>query len=204
MREMRTHLTRIYRGVGDDLDKRLVSRRRAPYRRAMKVNASNRRWYALALSLGTLDFNTRKQLVPGKVHRAHLARIALLYRGIGEELDKRGAPLRIFHFVAYAPNRLGAPRLVGQQTRFRAVVQLYEERGRWPLPPALSRLALEVDQQLGHVRPRAASPDEASPAKDANPCDMHAEAEAASALMAQHPEIAAMLAEFAEARRQAT
>ena len=164
------------------------------------------RWYALAQSVGALDFNTRKRLVPGKVHRAHLVRIALLHHGIGEELDKRTAPLRIFHFVAYAPNRLGAPRLLGQQTRFQAVVQIHDETGRWPLPPALSGLALEVDRQLGHVQPRAASPAKAKPAEPAepaeppSPADLNAEARAGAALLAQHPEIAAMLGEFAAQR----
>ena len=168
----------------------------------MKVKVPNR-WYALAQSVGALDVNTRKRLVPGKVHRAHLARIALLHHGIGEELDKRTAPLRIFHFVAYAPNRLGAPRLLGQQTRFQAVVQIYDETGRWPLPPALSGLAREVDRQLGHVQPRAASPAKAKPAEPAepaSPANLNAEARAGAALLAQHPEIAAMLGEFAARR----
>jgi hypothetical protein len=168
--------------------------------------ARNRRWYAFAVALGGLDPDTRKHMVPGKGHRAHLARIALLHHGIGEDLDTRRAPFRIFHFIAYAPDRLGAPRLLGQQTRFRAVVQLVEETGRWPLPPALSGLAREVDRQLGHVEPRAASPanakaaEPAEPAEPASPADLNAEARAGAALFAQHPEIAAMLGEFAARR----
>jgi hypothetical protein len=162
--------------------------------------ARNPSWYALAQALDGLNSDTRKRLVPGAHQRTHLARIALLHHGIGEELDKRAAPLRVLMFVAYAPNRVGAPRLVGQQTRFQAVVQIYDETGRWPLPPALSGLALEVDRQLGHVQPRAANPAKTKHAEPASPADLNAEARAGAALFAQHPEIAAMLGEFAARR----
>ena len=172
------------------------------------VQARNRRWYAFAVALDGLDDDTRKGMVPGKGHRAHLARIALLHHGIGDDLDTRRAPFRIFYFVAYAPDRLGAPRLLGQQVRFQAVVKLYNERGRWPLPPALSGLALDVDEQFGHVQPRAASDGrraaepasaKASPAETPSR-DLNAEARGGVALFAQHPEIAVMLGEFAARR----
>jgi hypothetical protein len=168
----------------------------------------NRRWYAFSQTLNRLDPEGLKKVIHCKGHRTHLARVALLHRGIGEELDKHGAPLRVYLFVAYAPGRPGAPREVAQQTRFRAVLELHGQRGCWPLPPGLSILGIKVDEMLGHVRPPPAPSGKTSGAKAPSAVEVNADARAESsqmdALRAQHPEFAAILDQVALERRQAT
>jgi hypothetical protein len=160
-------------------------------------------WYKFAQSLQRMDRDSLKKVLQGKHHRAHLARIAHLYRGIGEELDTLHAPLRIYAFVAYAPSRPGVPRELAQQTRFRAALDAFQLRGRWPLPAALTTMGLDVDERLGVVRPRKTPAGMCPGDAELNAQGASASAQTA-ALLTQHPEIAGMLAEFAARRRQET
>ena len=125
--------------------------------------ARNASWYALAQALEGLNPAARKRLVPGAHQRTHLLRIALLHHGIGDEVDNRAAPLRVLMFVAYAPDRLGAPRLLGQQTRFRAVVQIYApdsgpgQRRAGAIPGAGARAGAEKRRGPRGMRPVGAA-----------------------------------------------
>ncbi len=125
--------------------------------------------------------------------RSHLKRIAKLHPHLGETLDARGAPLRVYVFVAYARDRFERPLVVGQQDRFRAALSFYEESRRWPLIPEIRTLRLRVE-----APPKVEAPSGPPAAKvlgDLAACF-------AIAAQAQDPELAELLKRFSEDRKK--
>jgi hypothetical protein len=74
----------------------------------------------------------------------HLARIARLPPNIGEALDRRKAPLRVYNFIAYAPDSAAMPLQLAQKARGDGVIEFLTSTGRWPLP----RQMREIDQAV--------------------------------------------------------
>jgi hypothetical protein len=117
----------------------------------------SRRWYEYAR--GLRQHFTAGEL--GAVHAARssrylYARIALLPRVLGERLDQLGAPLQVFQFVAYG--RAGGPGVpweLVRETRWRAVLQFFEDAGRWPHTFELPEIRRSTEERLGLRSPES-------------------------------------------------
>jgi len=158
-----------------------------------------RLWYRFATTLQRLDPVARSKVYPSKNTRTALTRIAQLPRVIGDELDELRAPLRCYQFIAYAPDRLEAPRNVAQDARRRAVLAFQAERQRWPRPRELSILALKIDERItGRAAPApAAAPSDEAQAQPTRE-DAVAVAESLARMVAEkHPDLAGHLKAFA-------
>jgi hypothetical protein len=101
-------------------------------------------WWKYARAFQQMPENTRRADVPNHHVRSHLARIARLPPSIGEALDRRKAPMRVYRFIAYAPDSAAVPLQLAQKARGDGVIEFLARTGRWPLP----RQMREIDQAV--------------------------------------------------------
>ncbi len=115
----------------------------------------NRRWYEYARGLRKFTEAELAELLPATSSRCLMARIALLPRVLGDELDRLGAPLQIFQFVTYGRSGPGVPSELVRQTRFRAAVQFFERAGRWPYRYEIPDIRRRTEEELGLRAPES-------------------------------------------------
>jgi hypothetical protein len=157
-------------------------------------------WWSHARLFQRLNDDAKQKVVHSRNKRHKLARLAMVHPAIGRWLDELYAPLRVNVFVAYAPDLADLPRSVGQQLRYQAVRQFWDERRKWPLAHELRVLAVRTRTAAADPQPQptAAAPESAVHAVGS---DLLAEGFAV-ACEGQDPELAAVLRKYARERRE--
>ncbi len=123
-----------------------------------------------------------------------------MHVALGDRLDELRAPLRVYSFIAYAPDHLHRPRIVGQDDRFKACMRFFGERKRWPNPLEIRAIRTELAPKQN---PFAVPPTAPQPALTIAPAALARSLSIAVAR--QDPELSAMLQRVAEEReRRAT
>jgi hypothetical protein len=96
-------------------------------------------WFKKSVAYRRIPPDLRKDL--SQPHRSTCLRIAHMPPSIGEELDRRGAPLRVYRFIGWAG--LGEEAM---RRRYELVLRLHEALGRWPRDEQMyAALAGETD-----------------------------------------------------------
>jgi hypothetical protein len=85
-----------------------------------------RRWYAASISVSSLPETLRRDVSCQML--AHYRKIADLPRDVGEDLDRRAAPLGIVRWIAWGAGE-GDVR-----ARHAVAVKHHDRTGRWPGP----------------------------------------------------------------------
>jgi hypothetical protein len=94
------------------------------------------RWFEACLSYRRTPECVRKQVSPPT--RSSYLRIAALPAAIGEALDERCPPLRVYRFVAWGKGNADIER------RLAIVRRLRRELGRWPLDARMYAALVEA------------------------------------------------------------
>lgn len=157
-------------------------------------------WWERSRAFWVMTAEERRAITKCRATAAHFVRIAKMHVAIGDRLDELRAPLRIYTFIAYAPDRLHRPRIVGQDDRFKACMRFFEERKRWPNPLEIRAIRTELAPM---AKPFAVPPTASQPALTIAPAALARSLSIAVAR--QDPELSAMLQRVAEEReRRAT
>ncbi len=154
---------------------------------------SKHEWWRFACVFLKMPSSGQKELFSSRTIRAHLKRVAKLHPHLGDTLDARRAPFRVYVFIAYAPDRIDRPLVAGQQARFRSALAFYERNKRWPTVAELRELRLGIE-----APPKVEAPSGPPAAKvlgDLAACF-------AIAAQAQDPELAELLKRFSEDRKK--
>ena len=102
------------------------------------------RWFQVSLAYRATPEDARAEL-SAPAHSSRL-RVATLPEDIGVALDTRGAPFRVYRFVAWGVDEQAVRR------RYDLVKRLAWERGRWPTDTQISVARRKLEGPRGDRR----------------------------------------------------